>query len=238
MPVYACMPVYPVSRTTEKYPRMVGKLHTYKMNEVTGKLMCPYCTEYETCKQSTMSEHVRQKHTRDADRPMVNEICPHSNCGRSFRTKSLLRNHLASKAHACCAAPTVSTTTETTDATETTETIATLLPVSCEKCGARFAKRGQLISHFVRFHLPNDTMAVRVNDGGDAANFKCTHCSKIMKQVPMTYHVGICNPASPFSKNPKIQDSCQNHQDCCQDVSLIDMITRWIDLDSIVLRSL
>lgn len=197
----------PVSRTTEKYPRMVGKLHTYKTNEATGKLMCPYCTEYETCKQSTMSEHVRQKHARDAARPMVNEICPHSNCGRSFRTKSLLRNHLASKAHAFCAA------------TPTT--------FSCEKCDACFAKRGQLISHFVRFHLPNDTMAVRVSDGA-AADFKCTHCSKIMKQVPMTYHVGICNPASPFSKS----------QDCCQEISLIDMITRWIDLDSIVLRSL
>ena len=208
---------------------MVGKLHTYKTNETTGKLVCPYCTEYETCKQSTMSEHVRQKHAMAANRPIVNEICPHSNCGRSFRTKSLLRNHLASKAHACCTAP-------TTDS-------ATPLTFSCEKCRECFAKQGQLISHYVRFHLPNDTMSVRVSDGA-AADFKCTHCSKIMKQVPMTYHIGICNPASPFSKNPKIQDRRQGHQGHqghqCQEVGLIDidMITRWINLDSIVLRSL
>lgn len=34
----------------------------------------------------------------------------------------------------------------------------------------------------------------------DNDHSKCTHCSKVMKKCTMTYHLGICNPASPFSK--------------------------------------
>ena len=176
---------------------MVGTVHKYKTNESTGKLICPYCCEYEALKQSTMSEHVRQKHTKNANRPVVSAVCPHVECGRSFNTISLLRNHLASKAHSQDCS---SHTSIISLVSQISIIAAPSTNFSCEKCDACFAKKGQLINHFVRFHLSAKEMVVPI----DSDHSKCTHCSKVMKKCTMTYHLGICNPASPFSK-----DACQ-----------------------------
>jgi len=152
---------------------MVGTIHRYETNEETGKLMCPYC-DYQTQKGSTISEHVRQKHPQNAERPVLSNICPHADCGRSFQTKSELRHHINSKTH------------------QTEETAA----FACGECGDRFSKKSAMITHFVRVHLPHETMMTQIGEDS-----KCEHCSKVMKTSSMSYHVGVCHPVSPFSKN-------------------------------------
>lgn len=228
---------------------MVGTVHKYETNEATGKLTCPYCSDYEALKQSTMSEHVRQKHAETAKRPIVVAVCPHAECGRTFNNKSLLRNHLASKAHSLQDHKHDHKQDHKQDQQPGTM-------FSCEKCDACFAKKGQLISHFARFHLPNDGMMVRVDEN----HSKCGHCSKVMKNCPMMYHIGICNPASPFSKEYQDQDQAQaqaQDQDQDQDQKplraglikeiilqrisqqiLMSIIRKHVDLRTITLRAL
>jgi uncharacterized protein YlaI len=213
---------------------MVGTLHRYNTNEATGKLMCPYCSDYEALKQSTMSEHVRQKHAKIANRPIVMALCPHAECGRTFNNKSLLRNHLASKAHFL-------------QEQEPQDQPITMF--SCEKCNARFSKKGQLIVHFARSHLPNDAMVTHI----DEEHSKCGHCSKVLKKkCPMMYHIGICNPASPFSKEFRGQAQAQAQaqkplraglikelilQRISQQI-LMSIIRKHVDLRTITLRAL
>ena len=225
---------------------MVGTVHKYETNEATGKLTCPYCSDYEALKQSTMSEHVRQKHAETAKRPIVVAVCPHAECGRTFNNKSLLRNHLASKAHSLQSIQ----QDHKQDQQDHKQDQQPGTMFSCEKCDACFAKKGQLISHFARFHLPNDGMMVHI----DEKHSKCGHCSKIMKNCPMMYHIGICNPASPFSKEYQDQDQDQDQaQDqkplragvikeiILQRISqqiLMSIICKHVDLRTITLRAL
>ena len=234
-----------ITTYTVRTTKMVGTTHRYKTNDKTGKLMCPYCSDYEALKQSTMSEHVRQKHAEIANRPIVLAICPHSDCERKFSTKSLLRNHLASKAHARARLDKHShISSSTIAALQAPPPPPPLKPrFSCEKCDACFAKRGQLITHFARSHLPNDKMIVHIDDD----HSMCIHCSKILKKNPMMYHVGICNPASQFSK----EFSCLIHDtdpaapvapspQCVplNVLTLMAIISQRIDLRIITLRAL
>ena len=232
---------------------MVGTVHKYETNEATGKLTCPYCSDYEALKQSTMSEHVRQKHAETAKRPIVVAVCPHAECGRTFNNKSLLRNHLASKAHSLQSIQQDRKQDHKQDHKQDQQP-GTMFSFSCEKCDACFAKKGQLISHFARFHLPNDGMMVHI----DEKHSKCGHCSKVMKNCPMMYHIGICNPASPFSKEYQDQDQVQDQdQDQDQDQKplragvikeiilqrisqqiLMSIICKHVDLRTITLRAL
>ena len=190
--------------------------------------MCPYCGDYEAQKQSTMSEHVRQKHAKPANRPIVMVLCPHADCGRTFNNISLLRNHLASKAHSL-------------------QDQQSITMLSCEKCDARFSTKGQLITHFARLHLPHDAMVVHI----DEEHSKCGHCSKVLKKCPMMYHIGICNPASPFSKEFRGQDQDQDQdqkpmraglkeiilQRISQEI-FMSIIRKHVDLRTITLRAL
>jgi len=152
---------------------MVGKIHKYNRNEETGDLRCPYC-EYETLKQNTMSEHVRRKHAEKALRPIMANVC---HCGRTFQTKTELCQHLNSKTHA-------------SDETSRFE---------CPDCHEKMSKRESLVIHYVRSHL----QGVRLKRQIDPFHSQCCHCEKIMKSTSMTYHVGVCNPASPFAKPSK-----------------------------------
>jgi len=153
---------------------MVGKIHKYKTNIDTGKLECPYC-EYETAKQNTLSEHVRRKHAEIAARPIMANPC---HCGRLFQTKTELTQHLNSRAH------------------QTDETAR----FECSECHRKMTKREALINHYVRCHLTRSQQLMREIDDEHS---QCLHCHKVMKTTSMSYHVGVCNPASPFSKTSR-----------------------------------
>ena len=152
---------------------MVGKIHKYKTNEDTGKLQCPYC-EYETAKQNTVSEHVRRKHAEIAARPIMSNSC---HCGRMFQTKTELTQHLNSKAH------------------QTDETAR----FECSECHIKMTKKEALVNHYVRCHLTHFRLMRQIDD----EHSQCCHCEKVKKTNSMTYHVGVCNPASPFSNASK-----------------------------------
>jgi hypothetical protein len=152
---------------------MVGKIHKYDRNEETGNLKCPYCP-YETKKQNTVSEHVRRKHAEIAARPIMANVC---HCGRKFQTRTELVQHLNSKTHA----------TEETAQFE------------CPECHEKMAKKETLINHYVRYHLQDVQLMRQI----DVFHSQCCHCEKVMKTTSMTYHVGVCNPASPFAKASK-----------------------------------
>lgn len=148
---------------------MVGKIHKYKTNKDTGKLECPYC-EYETAKQNTLSEHVRRKHAEIAARPIMANPC---HCGRLFQTKTELTQHLNSRAH------------------QTDETAR----FECSECHLKMTKKAALINHYVCCHLPRSRLMREIDDD----HSQCLHCEKVMKTTSMPYHVGVCNPASPFA---------------------------------------
>jgi hypothetical protein len=66
-------------------------------------------------------------------------------------------------------------------------------------CGYEGKHMAALQTHYVRKHMAFDTLITNVSK----TEAICNHCNTSMKTPSIAYHVGRCNPLSPFCKSLK-----------------------------------
>ena len=135
-----------------------------------GNYVCMYCPKTSR-KQSTISEHITRIHQVEAGRHIDPFECP--NCMTRFNSASIRDQHIV------------------THHTDTKNYHCTH-----QGCNYHCKHAAALLTHYVRKHMAFDTMIKHVSK----TQAICNHCNACMKTPSIAYHVGKCNPLSPFCK--------------------------------------
>ena len=138
-----------------------------------GNYVCMYCPKTSR-KQSTISEHITRIHQVEAGRQIDPFECP--NCMTRFNSASIRDHHII------------------THHTDTKNH-------HCTHHGCKYDCKhaAALLTHYVRKHMAFDTMITHVSK----TEAICNHCNACMKTPSIAYHVGKCNPLSPYCKTLK-----------------------------------
>jgi hypothetical protein len=151
-----------------------------KVHKYIKNMFDEYECEYcdKTSKnQSTISEHITRIHPMEAGRKVLSFKCHF--CEKRFNNASGRDQHINNN-H------------------ETTRKIC-----AYTDCSHSSKTNECLMKHYVKKHLCLDILTQKV----DGDNTMCLHCNSVMKNQNIAYHVGGCNPKSPYCKVKNINTS-------------------------------
>lgn len=135
-----------------------------------GDYVCMYCPKTSR-KQSTISEHISRVHPTEAGRQKDPFECP--TCLMRFNSASIRDQHI-----------------------QTHHAIDAKTRCQYPNCTYEGKHEAALQTHYVRKHMPFETLISRPSK----TEAICNTCNACMNAPSIVYHVGRCNPLSPFCK--------------------------------------
>ena len=167
-----CLPstAYPVLDGMRK--KQQGVKHKHVKNS-DGDYMCQYC-DYTTANQSTVSEHITQKHAAEAGRLVKPFECIH--CLERFVSKTAMLHHISNH--------------------------HIIVLQTCPKVGCEYSGKSQaaVYTHYVRRHMNLGANSRTVS----LTETMCLCCNKVMKPATLVYHLAKCSVVSPFYVPPPL----------------------------------
>jgi len=167
--------------TSQRVKRIKGQgtRHVHLKN-TNGNYGCDYC-DFETKKQSTLSEHIARKHAEEAGRQVKAFACSH--CDATFQASTQLQHHV----------------------TNHHKEASIVCPI--DGCGKMTKSLQTMLSHYTNKHM-DKTLCI-VIEPNDVV--QCKECKKRMKMSNVPYHLAKCNLASPFSTGAVMCDGGDDH---------------------------